>query len=66
MTKVTILSAALIAAAAFTTQAMAASKHAAARATNRASATECVRAPDVGAYASDPYKAPPCEPNTSF
>jgi hypothetical protein len=26
----------------------------------------CVRAPDVGAYASDPYKAPPCEPNTSF
>ena len=22
----------------------------------------CVRAPDVGAYASDPYTRPPCEP----
>jgi hypothetical protein len=68
MTKVTFLSAALIAAAAFTTQAMAASSDVAARATttSRASATECVRAPAVGAYASDPYTVPPCEPNTSF
>jgi hypothetical protein len=23
---------------------------------------DCVRAPDVGAYASDPYTRPPCEP----
>lgn len=66
MTKVTILSAALIAAAAFTTQAMAASNDAAARTTTRASATECVRAPSVGAYASDPYTVPPCEPNAAF
>jgi hypothetical protein len=22
----------------------------------------CIRAPDVGAYASQPYKMPPCEP----
>ena len=22
----------------------------------------CIRAPDVGAYASDPYTRPPCEP----
>jgi hypothetical protein len=65
MTKVTFLSAALIAAAAFTTQAMAAGKDVAARATH-ASATECVRAPAVGAYASDPYTVPPCEPNTTF
>ena len=66
MTKVTFLAATLIAAAAFTTQAMAASNDAAARATNHASATECVRAPDLGAYASDPYTVPPCEPNTRF
>jgi hypothetical protein len=26
----------------------------------------CVRAPDVGAYASDPWTQPPCEPNTGF
>jgi hypothetical protein len=66
MTKVTFLAAALIAAAAFTTQAMAASSDVAARATSRTSATECVRAPTVGAYASDPYTVPPCEPNTTF
>ena len=24
----------------------------------------CVRAPDVGAFASDPYTVPPCLPNT--
>jgi hypothetical protein len=23
---------------------------------------DCVRAPNVGAYASDPYTQPPCEP----
>jgi hypothetical protein len=67
MTKMTILSAALIAAAAFSTQAMAAgsdtSRHA--TTTARANVKDCVRAPDVGAYASDPYTVPPCEPNTS-
>jgi hypothetical protein len=26
----------------------------------------CVRAPDVGAFASDPWRAPPCEPNTGY
>lgn len=26
----------------------------------------CVRAPDVGAFASDPWKQPPCESNTGF
>jgi hypothetical protein len=68
MTKVTLLSAALIAVAAFTTQAMAAGSDVAARrvTTIRANAKDCVRAPDVGAFASDPYTVPPCEPNTSF
>jgi hypothetical protein len=65
MTKVTILSAVLIAAAAFTTQAMAAGSNVAARQA-AASVKDCVRAPNVGAYASDPYTVPPCEPNTGF
>ena len=50
------------------TQAMAAGKHAAARqsTTVQASTQDCVRAPDVGAYASQPYTVPPCEPTTGF
>jgi hypothetical protein len=69
MTKVIFLSAALMAAAAFTTQAVAAGSDVSARhATTiaRASVKGCVRAPDIGAYASDPYTVPPCQPNTSF
>jgi hypothetical protein len=64
MTKVTFLSAALVAAAVFTTQAMAAGSDVAAR--RATTAASCVRAPDVGAYASDPYTVPPCEPSTGF
>ncbi|MCK1277928.1 MULTISPECIES: hypothetical protein [Bradyrhizobium] len=26
----------------------------------------CVRAPDVGAYASDPWRRPPCEPKSGY
>ena len=68
MTKITFVSAALIAATVFATQAMAArndvaARHAAMKA--HASATGCVRAPNVGAYASDPYTVPPCLPNTA-
>jgi hypothetical protein len=69
MTKVTFVSAALIAAAVFTTQAMAARNSVAVRhATPKAhrSAMDCVRAPDVGAFASDPYVVPPCLPNTAI
>jgi hypothetical protein len=67
MTKLTILSAALIAVAMFSTQAMAASTNITARrAAAIASTNDCVRAPNVGAYASDPYTVPPCEPNTGF
>jgi hypothetical protein len=61
MTKVTFVSAVLIAAAAFTTQALAArSSDAVARHT----IADCVRAPNVGAFASAPYSVPPCMPNT--
>ena len=68
MTKVSFVSAALIAAAVFTTQAMAArgdvaARHATAKVHTRV--TDCVRAPAVGAYASDPYTVPPCMPNTA-
>lgn len=69
MTKVTFVSAALIVAAVFTTQAVAARSDVAARQarTNaHTSATDCVRAPNVGAFASDPYIVPPCMPNTAF
>jgi hypothetical protein len=66
MTKMTFVSAVLIAAV-FATQAMAAridgaARHATTKA--RASATDCVRAPNVGAFASNPYTVPPCMPNT--
>ena len=66
MTKVTFMSAVLIASAAFTTQAMAARSDAVAqRATNKThTIADCVRAPNVGAFASAPYSVPPCMPNT--
>jgi hypothetical protein len=67
MTKVTLVSAVLIVAAAFTTQALAAnsSDAAARRATNKThTIADCVRAPNVGAFASAPYSVPPCMPNT--
>ena len=68
MTKVTFVSAALIAAALLTTEAMAAGGDVAARharANAHASVTGCVRAPNVGAFASAPYSVPPCMPNTA-
>jgi hypothetical protein len=65
MTKMTFVSAALIAAAVFTTHAMAASRgDAAARATRTHASSDCVRAPNVGAFASAPYTVPPCLPNS--
>ncbi|QDW40184.1 hypothetical protein FFI89_025455 [Bradyrhizobium sp. KBS0727] len=68
MTKMTFVAAALVAAAAYTTEASAtrnvASRHnQAATATN--TAVDCVRAPNVGAYATAPYSVPPCLPNTA-
>jgi hypothetical protein len=58
MTKMTFVSAVLIAAAVFTTRALAArsSDAAARRATNKThTIADCVRAPNVGAFASAPY-----------
>ncbi|WP_315765504.1 MULTISPECIES: hypothetical protein [unclassified Bradyrhizobium] len=67
MTKIILVSVALIAAAGFATQAQAArSNNAAAhRAMSKSRAvTDCVRAPKAGAFASDPYTESPCMPNT--
>jgi hypothetical protein len=66
MTKLTFVSAALIAAALFTTQAVAAGSDVAARrATKTLTIADCVRAPNVGAFASAPWTVPPCMPNTT-
>jgi hypothetical protein len=62
MTKLTFVSAALIATTVFATQAMAARNNVTAR---HATTKNCVRAPSIGAFASDPYTAPPCLPNTA-
>jgi hypothetical protein len=65
MTKLTFMVAALVAAAAYTSEASAARGPVASRhAQATTAANDCVRAPNVGAYASDPYTQPPCLPNT--
>jgi hypothetical protein len=70
MAKMKSLVVALVTAAAFATPALARDGHVAHR---KAAATyenvtpdTCVRAPAVGAFASDPWTQPPCEPNTGF
>jgi len=68
MHKVTLLSAALIAAATFATPVLAAGgmKHVAST-TQSTKGDTCVRAPRVGAYATAPWTdAAPCEPNTNY
>ena len=67
MTRLTLVAAAMIAAAVLQTQA-ASARHIT---PPRAAATQvmtdfCVRAPAEGAYASEPYKQPPCLPNTGY
>jgi len=62
MTRKTFVSAVLIAASVFATQAMAARNDSAER---HATTKDCVRAQNVGAFASDPYTVPPCLPNTA-
>ena len=75
MLKVNVLAAALLATATLATPALArgsfvGSNKATGAYVSTVTTTDagraCVRAPDVGAYASDPYKVPPCEPNTRF
>jgi hypothetical protein len=67
MTKFTFVAAALVAAAAYATEASAARSNVASRQTPAATnaVTNCVRAPSVGAYATAPYSAPPCRPNAA-
>jgi hypothetical protein len=64
-----VLSAALIAAAMLATPAMARESHVKHHTNSSATTTEryvdgndCVRAPAVGAFASQPWSRPPCEP----
>jgi hypothetical protein len=67
MTRFKVLSAGLIAAAMLTTPVMAREyRHVASSDVSAQRGVldgrDCVRAPDVGAFASDPYTRPPCEP----
>jgi hypothetical protein len=69
MTRFSVLSAGLIAAAMLTAPVMAQEDRQVVKgaevSTPRGAVDgrDCVRAPDVGAYASDPYNRPPCEPD---
>jgi hypothetical protein len=72
MRKVKLLSAVLLTAATFATPVLAASRHVATDTDGRVmSATHregdsCIRAPRVGAYATQPWTVPPCEPTTGY
>lgn len=65
MTRLTFVSAALIAAALCQTESAAARGVAPARRAAVHITADCVRAPAVGAYATAPYKEPPCMPKTT-
>nr|WP_082656191.1 hypothetical protein [Bradyrhizobium valentinum] len=62
MTRFKVLSAGLIAVAMLTTPAMAREYRHVVKRADVSAPRDCVRAPDVGAFASDPYTRPPCEP----
>jgi hypothetical protein len=73
MTRFKTLSAGLIAVAMLATPVMAREHHRHFTRNDDAAATygdfngrDCVRAPNVGAYASDPYTQPPCEPASMY
>ena len=78
MTKVKLLSAVVLAAAALTTPAMARGSFVGTQqafsnayastvpAERSADERGCVRAPRIGAFATAPWTNPPCEPNTAF
>jgi len=65
MTKFKLLSAALIATAMVATPAMARESKAAVRHQTTVD-DACIRAPAVGAFASQPWVNPPCEPSTVY
>ena len=60
MTKLIFVLTALVAVAIDATAASAATRHAQAA----GKAVDCVRAPNVGSYATAPYTQPPCMPGT--
>jgi hypothetical protein len=69
MTKFKLVSAVLIATAMVATPAMAREHRAAVRqhtAATTVDGTGCIRAPAVGAFASEPWTVPPCEPATVY
>jgi hypothetical protein len=72
MYKAKLLSAALIAAATFATPVLAANARHVTEKTNvtstmRSDGDACVRAPRVGAFATEPWtNGAPCEPNTMY
>ena len=73
MRKVKPLSAVLLTAATFATPVLAASRHVATDTDGRVMSTThrdegdgCIRAPRVGAYATQPWTVPPCEPTTGY
>ena len=69
MTKLIFVTAALVAATAYSAEASAARSNGASRHNQAATATSavvnCVRAPNVGAFASAPYSSPPCMPGAA-
>jgi hypothetical protein len=66
MTKLTLVSTALIVFAVLTTQASLARSdaHHAMASAKAGNVADCTRAPNVGAFASAPYATPPCLPNS--
>ncbi len=71
MTKLTLVTVALVAAAAYSAQASAAGSNAAARRAHASATTavsrkttDCVRAPNVGSFATAQFTEPPCMPGT--
>jgi hypothetical protein len=74
MRNVKLLSAVLLTAATFATPVLATtSRHVVTdtngrmmSATHRDEGDSCIRAPRVGAYATEPWSVPPCEPNTGY
>jgi hypothetical protein len=69
-----LLSAVLLTAATFATPVLAATSRHVVTDTNghvmstmhRGEGDSCIRAPRVGAFASEPWTVPPCEPNTGY
>ena len=65
MIRLSFVSAALIAAAVSQIETVSARDAAPARRTVAHAPVDCVRAPAVGAYATAPYKEPPCMPKAA-